>query len=406
MAKIAGRERPLILLVDDEPLNVDYLEQELEELGYDTVAAADGLAALEQVAAAAPDVVLLDIMMPRMDGFEVLARLRDDADTRRLPVVIISAMDDIGSIVRGLEMGAEDFLPKPFDPVILRARLSSSIEKKRLRDQEQLYLQSLERELEIGRQIQAGFLPRHIPQPENWEIAAHFAAAREVAGDFYDAFTLPGTGRIGLIVGDVSDKGVGAALFMTLFRSLLRAAVNPAALGDNAPGARRTAAASLQHSVQLTNNYIATMHGDTGMFATLFFGLLDPANGSLLYINAGQEAGIVAGAGGVRNQLAATGPVVGVIEGTAYPVAETVLAPGEMLLLYSDGVSDAENERHEFFSRERLLEQFTPFPSTAASLLQRIDAALTGHMGAMKQFDDITLLAAYYCPTVAAGPKK
>ena len=393
------RDRPLILIVDDEPFNVDYLEQELEEMGYDAVAAADGIAALEQVAAAAPDVVLLDIMMPRMDGFEVLSRLKEDAATRQLPVIIISAMDDMASIVRGLEMGAEDYLPKPFDPVILQARLSNSVDKKRLRDQEQLYLQSLERELDIGRQIQAGFLPRHLPQPDNWEIAAHFAAAREVAGDFYDAFTLPESDRVGLIVGDVSDKGVGAALFMTLFRSLLRAAVNPASLGDTVPGAGRDDAASLQHSVQLTNNYIASMHGDTGMFATLFFGLLDPTSGSLLYINAGQEPGIVANTGGVKEQLAATGPVVGVMEGTAYLVSETVLAPGDMLLLFSDGVTDAENERHEFFSRGRLLEQFTPFPPTVAALLQRINDRLVQHTGAMKQFDDITLLAVYHCPS-------
>jgi serine phosphatase RsbU (regulator of sigma subunit) len=397
------RERPLILIVDDEPFNVDYLEQELEELGYDTVAAGDGLAALEQVAAAAPDVVLLDIMMPRMDGFGVLARLRQDPGTRQLPVIIISAMDDMSSIVRGIELGAEDYLPKPFDPTILQARLSSSVEKKRLRDQEQRYLQSLERELEIGRQIQAGFLPTAIPQPDKWEIAAHFAAAREVAGDFYDAFELPESGRVGLILGDVSDKGVGAALFMTLFRSLLRAAVNPDALGNARDGPTPDDAAYLQHSVQLTNDYIARMHGDTGMFATLFFGLLDPGSGRLHYINAGQEPGIVADASGIKRQLPATGPAVGVIEGMAYAVSETVLAPGDVLLLFSDGVTDAEDEQHAFFSRERLFAQFEPFPGSAGSLLQRIEAALAQHMAGTKQFDDITLLAVYSRPNAAAG---
>ena len=395
------RERPLILIVDDEPFNVDYLEQELEELGYDTIAAGDGLVALEQVATAAPDVVLLDIMMPRMDGFEVLARLRNDPGARQLPVIVISAMDDLNSIARGIELGADDYLPKPFEPAILQARLGSSIEKKRLRDQEQRYLQSLERDLEIGRQIQAGFLPSAIPQPHNWEIAAHFAAAREVAGDFYDAFALPDTGRVGLILGDVSDKGVGAALFMTLFRSLLRAAVNPDALGAFATGRTATDADYLQHSVQLTNNYIARMHGDTGMFATLFFGLLDPAGGTLRYINAGQEPGIVANAGGIKRLLTATGPAVGVIEGMEFPVFETVLAPGDLLLLFSDGVTDAENEAHEFFSRERLLAQLEPFPTSAEGLLRRIDQRLAEHAAGMKQFDDITLLAAYNSP---AGP--
>lgn len=392
------RDRPLILIVDDEPFNVDYLEQELEEMGYDTVAAGDGRTALEQVATAAPDVVLLDIMMPGMDGFAVLSHLREDPRHRQLPVIIISAIGDMATIARGIELGAEDYLPKPFDPIILQARLRSSVEKKRLRDQEQLYLNSLERELEIGRQIQAGFLPRRIPQPAGWEIAAHFAAAREVAGDFYDVFTLPESGRVGLMLGDVSDKGVGAALFMTLFRSLLRAALNPASLGERQTGAHTDAAARLQHSVQLTNDYIASMHGDTGMFATLFFGLLDPTDGSLLYINAGQEPAILANTDGVVCQLAATGPAVGIIEGNVYPVVETSLAHGDALLLYSDGVTDAENERHDFFTRARLLEQFRPFPETAQHLLERITAQLARHVGAMKQFDDISLVAVYRAP--------
>jgi serine phosphatase RsbU (regulator of sigma subunit) len=386
---------PLILIVDDEPFNVDYLEQELEDLGYNTAAANDGFAALEQVAAVNHDVVLLDIMMPRMDGFGVLSRLKADPASRMLPVIIISAVDDMTSIARGIGMGAEDYLSKPFDPVILEARLRSSIEKKRLRDQEQVYLQAMERELEIGRQIQTGFLPQQIPQPDNWEIAAYFAAAREVAGDFYDVFTLPQTNRIGLIVGDVSDKGVGAALFMTLFRSLLRAAVNPNYLAQVVPDKELKAADYLQHSVQLTNNYIAHMHGDTGMFATLFFGLLDPETGSLQYINAGHEPAFVANNEGLQSQLPATGPVLGIIEEMIYEISEITLQSREMLLIYSDGVTDAENEAHDFFSHERLLETLSPLPETAESLVLEITHRLSTHTANMNQFDDITILAVH-----------
>jgi serine phosphatase RsbU (regulator of sigma subunit) len=341
---------------------------------------------------------LLDLMMPVMDGFTVLTHLQDHPDWRRIPVVIISAADDMGNIVRGIELGADDFLPKPFEPAILYARLNTGLERKRLRDQEQLYLASLERELEIGREIQAGFLPRQIPQPENWEIVAHFAAAREVAGDFYDVFTLPDTRRIGLMVGDVSDKGVGAALFMTLFRSLLRAAMSPGYLAGPATSKTPSGAGTLQHSVRLTNDYIAEMHGDTGMFATLFFGLLDPHTGSLLYVNAGHEPGILANPDGRLSRLPATGPVLGVVAGSDYPVSETQVAPGELLLLYTDGVTDAENERLEFFTYKRLQAQFAPFPESAGLLLERISGRLAAHMGSQKQFDDITLLAVYRQP--------
>ncbi len=137
------REIPLILIVDDEPFNVDYLEQELEDLGYATVSAMDGQEALDQVAAAAPDMILLDIMMPVMDGFQVLAHLKAHDAWRDIPVVIISAMSDIGSVARGIESGAEDYLPKPFDPVLLEARLHAGLEKKRLRDQEIEYLRQV-----------------------------------------------------------------------------------------------------------------------------------------------------------------------------------------------------------------------------------------------------------------------
>lgn len=126
---------PKILIVDDEPFNVDYLEQELEDLNYETISAGNGQEALEKVQTTPPDLVLLDIMMPIMDGFAVLSRMKADPALRDIPVIIISAMNDLQSVVKGIEQGAEDYLPKPFEPVLLHARISSSLEKKRLRDE-------------------------------------------------------------------------------------------------------------------------------------------------------------------------------------------------------------------------------------------------------------------------------
>lgn len=138
-------EPPKILIVDDEPFNVDYLEQELQECGYQTVSAANGQAALIQVNAENPDLVLLDIMMPIMDGFGVLARLKGDDALRNIPVIVISALSDMPSVVRGIKQGAEDYLPKPFDETLLHARISASLEKKKFRDQEFEYLQNVAR---------------------------------------------------------------------------------------------------------------------------------------------------------------------------------------------------------------------------------------------------------------------
>ncbi len=136
---------PRILIVDDEPLNIDFLEQELEDFGYETVSAENGKVALEQVASQNPDMILLDIMMPIMDGFEVLEALQADSKWRDIPVVIVSAMNDMDSVVRGIELGADDYLSKPFNPTLLEARLNAGLEKKRLRDQEVEYLAQVDR---------------------------------------------------------------------------------------------------------------------------------------------------------------------------------------------------------------------------------------------------------------------
>lgn len=128
-------QKTIVLIVDDEPFNVDFLAQELEDLGYDTVSAGNGQEALEKIQVESPDLVLLDIMMPLMDGFAVLARLKEDSRVRDIPVIVISAMNDLQSVVKAIEQGAEDYLPKPFNPVLLQARISSSLEKKRLRDE-------------------------------------------------------------------------------------------------------------------------------------------------------------------------------------------------------------------------------------------------------------------------------
>jgi len=379
---------PTILIVDDEPMNVSLLEQELDDLGYATASAASGPAALAQVEAAPPDLVMLDIMMPGMDGFEVLARLKAHDHWRHIPVVIISAMTDMPSVIRGIDLGADDYLPKPFEPALLQARLSNSLERKRLRDLEQAHLKGLERELEIGRQIQMDFLPTAIPQPRGWQIAAYFQAAREVAGDYYDVFPIGAKGKIGLIVGDVCDKGVGAALYMALFRSLLRATSDQIAQSSDDDEAL------LRHAVIVVNNYVATVHEQTTMFTTLFYGILDPIAGSLIYVNAGQEPALVLAGGEVKTRLKATAPALGLFPDITVGLGRFDLDPGDTLLIFSDGVPDALNEAGDSWGVERLETIIGQQPSASAQgLVDGVAAGLFQHMGSSSQFDDISLLA-------------
>ena len=381
---------PKILIVDDEPFNIDYLEQELEDLDYATISAGDGKEALELVDSESPDMILLDIMMPVMNGFEVLSQLKGNKAWRDIPVVVISAIDDMRAIARGIEMGAEDYLPKPFEPVLLMARLKAGLEKKRLRDLEQTYLQGMQRELEIGREIQADFLPKTILQPDGWEIATSFVSAREVAGDYYDVFNFS-QDKIGLMLGDVCDKGLGSALYMTLFRSLLRAASDLGTREDNtqnpkSEGQRLIAAA------RLTNNYITTVH-QSASFSTLFFGNLELASGRLCYLNAGHEPPLILSSNQIRHRLKGTGPVVGLLEDAEFRVGEAQLEPGELLLVYSDGFTDVQNPHGAMYSREKFLSLFNQPFDDAQSLVQRIIREVSSFRGDAIQFDDMTLMA-------------
>jgi len=236
-----------------------------------------------------------------------------------------------------------------------------------------------------------------LPQPPGWEIAVHFEAARQVAGDFYDAFPLDAQGGIGLVVADVCDKGVGAALFMALIRTLLRALAGGGIAADGqdvagSPGAVDRAAV-VRNAVLRTNRYITQTHSSANMFATLFLGALDPATGELTYINAGQEPPLVVGAEGVRARLAATGMAVGILPEAGFRVERVTIQPGEMLLALTDGVPDALGPKGERFGRERVLSVLSPAPASAPELLERVRQALLAHMGGTAPFDDVTMLA-------------
>jgi len=377
-----------LLVVDDNEMNRDLLSRRLKQQGHRVVSARNGREALEMIAADEFDLVLLDIMMPELDGYEVLERMRAEGTLDQLPVIMISAVTEMESVIRCIEIGATDYLPKPFNPILLKARVGATLEKKRLRDRERLWAKSLERDLEIGREIQTSFLPEALPRPAGWEIAARFQPARQVAGDFYDAFALAGGERVGLVVADVCDKGVGAALFMALFRSLLRAfSERTFASGDGNDSSR------LLSTVASTNDYIARTHGSANMFATAFVAALEPAGGSLSWVNAGHEAPVVFGTAGIRDRLPPTGPALGMMPDMKFEARESVLDPGETLFAFTDGVTEAKDGAGRFYSEERLLALLEEGAMSAPALLDRIEAAVSAHASGAERSDDITMLA-------------
>ncbi len=378
-----------ILVVDDTEANRDMLSRRLRKQGHVVELAENGPEALARLAREAFDLVLLDIMMPEMSGYEVLERLKSDEALRHVPVIMITAITDMDSVIRCIETGAEDHLPKPFNATLLKARIDASLAKKRLRDREQLVARAMARELEIGRNIQAGFLPASLPVVPDYELAARFEPARQVAGDFYDAFPLAAGGRVAIVVGDVCDKGVGAALFMAVFRSLLRV-VSSEAYGS-APEA-----GDLHHlprTVRVLSDYNATTHAAANMFTTLFFGVLDPAPGTLTYVNAGHDAPLLLRDGMIAERLAPTGPAVGLLEGMEFTARQTTLAPGDLLLAYTDGVIDARDAAGTAYGEARLEALALEPPHRAAALLERIQHDLARHTDGTVAYDDVTLLA-------------
>jgi serine phosphatase RsbU (regulator of sigma subunit) len=267
-------------------------------------------------------------------------------------------------------------------------------------------IKMVEFELEKGQKIQREFLPSTIPNFPDWNIATCFFPAGKVSGDFYDVFKFS-DGNVGLVIADVCDKGVGSALYMALFRSLIRVFAEQAAYSDpvlisgiDQSSSLITAAPSADNkevirlrAVPFTNNYIAQTHGDEGMFATLFFGVLNPVTGQLYFINAGHEPLYLIDSNGVKKALDPTGPAVGMWPNSAYDVGQIHFEQGDMLIGYTDGVTEARSPEDELFTRGRLRTLVEPPFNSATELLDRIKTSLFEFIDIAPRGDDVTMLA-------------
>ncbi|AFZ57764.1 SpoIIE family protein phosphatase [Anabaena cylindrica FACHB-243] len=282
--------------------------------------------------------------------------------------------------------------------VLENARLYSKLDK---------YSKALDAELEKGRQIQIDFLPYELVKLPNWEIASCFHPARQVAGDFYDTFELPNN-QVGLVIADVCDKGVGAALFMALMRSLIRVfssetqlrGIANQVLQENQPSGGwigKSIATNLAHvkalqAVSRTNEYVAKNHWQMSMFATMFFGILEAETGILTYINGGHESLFVIDESGIKNTLKSTGPAVGMMPGMKFKIEQIQLEPNDILIGYTDGVTEGKNPEGKLFTDKRLRDILEQPSASAIDLLNAIKTDLFNFIADAPQFDDITML--------------
>lgn len=408
-----ANEQEQLLIISGYEKDREFLTHCLEEAGYPILVAADGNQGFEVMQTQKPEVVLLDLHITGLNAEQFVRKVVQDESIRIIPVIMLASVQDMEIVERCLALGADDYLVRPFSPTLLKAQVREfqEIRKRRLNAQEESrkrLQEKIEHDVEIARDIQLSFLPRELPQPEGWNIAAYFAPAREVAGDFYDAFAMAQGRRIGFVIADVCDKGVGAALFMALIRSLTRAFAQQnyslnlmGGIGDDLPaaGGRRrglpsVGTTSLQNAVVLTNAYITTNHYELNYFATLFFGMFDPTNGALAYINGGHCPPIILGSDGqVKTRLKATGTPVGMMPDVEYTIGQAQLEPGDILFGYSDGVTDARDPAGKMFTEKRMLELLQQKPAASANeLLVRVKTALGEHISTADQYDDITMI--------------
>jgi len=363
-----------VLIVDDVKANADILVEALRA-DYKLSVALSGDAALRAVAKSPPDLILLDIVMPGIDGYEVCRRLRAEPSTREIPIMFLSSLEDVANKTRGFELGGNDYLTKPFEMLEVKARVRSLL---KARAYAEAVREAQERDLAIAREIQLGLLPSDLASPVKgtpYDVHAVIEPARLVGGDLFEVLRVSDD-RLVIAVGDVCGKGITAALFMavavTLLRTLARQCESP------------------EEILRRLNDELAAQN-PRDMFVTLV--CLDVRAHRVTCANAGHDTSLLVGAGPPRAVFPSTGTVVGLFPGRTYTSESLELLPGESLVLYTDGVSEACNPGGEFFGDERLHACFAEGAGkTAQGSVDQLVRDVRAFAAGAAPSDDITIL--------------
>lgn len=367
-----------ILLVDDARANLDILVEGLKA-DHKLSLALNGETALQIAARTPPDLVLLDIVMPGLDGYEVCRRLRQMPETAEVPIMFLSSLEEVQNKTRGFEAGANDYLTKPFEMLEVKARVRSLLKAKAYSDAVKEQIAS---ELRVAREIQMGMLPHDFAAVEEAYqvgIGAVLEPAREVGGDLY-GICAASPERLVLFLGDVSGKGIPASLFMVRAISLARL------LGREIAEPERILA-------RLNDELAAD--NPSGMFVTFLCGVFEPGSGKLALANAGHCRPVLLRSGEMpRWAVKNLGTALGFEPGLKFERTDLPLQEGDSLVFYTDGVTEAFNPREECYGSERLLADAGAFagqsaPAITAGLLQKVRA----FAGTARQSDDIAILA-------------
>jgi phosphoserine phosphatase RsbU/P len=370
-----------VLIVDDVKANVDVLVQALSG-EYKLSVALGGQQAMDAVSRSLPDLILLDIVMPDIDGYEICRRLRASELGREVPIMFLSSLEDVKHKARGFEVGGNDYLTKPFEVLEVKARVRSLLKAKSYADAVKA---AAERDLRIAREIQMGLLPANVSEQikgTGLDVYAVLEPARQVGGDLFEVLRL-GSDRVLVAVGDVSGKGIPSALFMAVAMTLLRSLARQ---GN-----------SLETILRQLNDELLAQN-PRGMFVTLQCLMFDLAARSVTCASAGHHgaARIVPGEppGLV---FTSSGRVLGLMPSEDIASETLPLRAGETLVLFTDGVSEAFNPDDELFGENRLLAYLQGANGNSAQQTTLgVLEAVRRHAGTAKQSDDITVVSVHY----------
>lgn len=379
-----GKNSYKILVVDDEPdlepLMLQRMRRPIRQGKYLFTFAANGLEALEKLRTDDEiDMVISDINMPKMDGLTLLNQIPEvDPNIR---AVIVSAYGDMDNIRTAMNRGAFDFVTKPIDFKDLQVTIDRTLRhleewREVLESRDQLV--SIQNELSIASKIQQSILPTEFPENSNYAVYGHMEPARNVGGDFFDVINLD-KGQLGIAIADVSDKGVPAALFMMSSRTLLKG--NAISFGN--PG-----------QVLTEVNRLLVENNEAAMFISVLYAIFDPATGVLTYANGGHNPPLVLRSDGSSTLLPLTGGIaLGVVPDFQFELESVTLEPGDTVVLYTDGVTEAINADFEEFGMDRLEDlcagQIGKRPEEANGAIFK---GVKDFVGDAPQFDDITCM--------------
>jgi serine phosphatase RsbU (regulator of sigma subunit) len=376
-----------ILVVDDTPANLQVLTGMLKDRGYKVRPVPSGKLALQAARRDPPDLILLDINMPDMNGYDVCEQLKADDKLKGIPVIFISALTEQLDKVKAFAVGGVDYLTKPFQMEEMHARVETHLKLHRLQIEAEEHSRQLELErerlkldLELARGVQRGFLPVRPPEIPGYEFFAHYEPAHEVGGDYYDFIHLP-QNRVAILVGDVAGKGVSAALLMAKLSADARFCM----LTESDP---TIAFARL--------NTLMNQSGIAARFVTLVAAILDPILHTVTLINAGHPSPLIyklatRTAGDVIGTDMAGLPL-GVSDGCKYPSCQISLQPGDSILAFTDGVTDAMNVESLQLEIKGVCVAMQGVAHSPSTLVNEVVKAVKKFAIGRSQTDDIALV--------------